>query len=154
MAARTVNNIYDLRKEQFREVFQPPQFEEHRFEYVAKKHGVDYINDSKATNINSTWFSLEKLTTETVLILGGQQKEDRYEEIRDLVKEKVTNIVCIGKDNKAIARVFNTVVDNIFEAASMKEAVHAAKNFAYPDHTVLLSPAAASFDLFENYADR
>jgi UDP-N-acetylmuramoylalanine--D-glutamate ligase len=123
-------------------------------EFVAKVHGIEFINDSKATNINSTWFALESMEHPTVWIVGGVDKGNDYTELLDLVKEKVKAIICLGTDNRKIIDAFSGVVENIVEAGSAMEAVAYGYQLAQKDETVLLSPSCASFDLFENYEDR
>jgi UDP-N-acetylmuramoylalanine--D-glutamate ligase len=127
---------------------------EHRLEFVAKVHGIEFINDSKATNINSTWFALESMDKPTVWIVGGVDKGNDYNELMALVKEKVKAIICLGEDNSKIIEAFTGVVDTIVEAKSAFEAVSYGYRLARKDETVLLSPACASFDLFENYEER
>jgi UDP-N-acetylmuramoylalanine--D-glutamate ligase len=123
-------------------------------EFVASVRGVEFINDSKATNVNSTWFALESMTRPTVLILGGKDKGNDYSLIADLIKERVKAIVCMGLDNKKIIAAFKDIVPSIVETASAKEAVEAAFKSSVKGDVVLLSPACASFDLFKNYEDR
>jgi UDP-N-acetylmuramoylalanine--D-glutamate ligase len=127
---------------------------EHRLEFVAKVNGIEFINDSKATNINSTWFALESMEKSTVWIVGGVDKGNDYSELMDLVKNKVKAIICLGVDNHKIIEAFSEVVETIVEAKSAVEAVAYGYRLATKDETVLLSPACASFDLFENYEDR
>lgn len=154
MAAGISARIAGIRKEKIRESFSSFEGLEHRLEYVATVRGVEFINDSKATNVNSVWFALESMKQPTILILGGQDKGNDYGEIMELVKEKVKAIVCMGIDNAPIHAAFDGEVKNIVDAASAKEAVAAAYALADKDDTVLLSPACASFDLFKNYEDR
>jgi UDP-N-acetylmuramoylalanine--D-glutamate ligase len=154
MAAGISARIAGIRKEKIRESFTSFEGLEHRLEYVATVRGVDFINDSKATNVNSVWFALESMKQPTILILGGQDKGNDYNEIMDLVKEKVKAIVCMGIDNKPIHHAFDGVVENIADTQSAKDAVKAAYAFADKGDAVLLSPACASFDLFKNYEDR
>ena len=127
---------------------------DHSFEFVACINDVTFINDSKPTNINSTWYALESMQKPTVLILGGQDKGNNYDELVDLVKEKVKAIVCLGVDNKKIIKAFKGSVENIMEAGSAGEAVAMCYKLATKGDAVLLSPACASFDLYENYEDR
>ena len=127
---------------------------EHRLEHVAKISGVEYINDSKATNVNSTWYALESMSTKVVLIMGGVDKGNDYDMLRDLVKDKVKAIVCLGKNNKRIHKAFENDVEIIVNTFSANEAVQVAYHLAKKGDTVLLSPACASFDLFQNYEDR
>jgi UDP-N-acetylmuramoylalanine--D-glutamate ligase len=121
---------------------------------VLKIGNVLYINDSKATNVNATFFALDSMTTPTVWIVGGVDKGNDYDELMPLVREKVKAIVCLGVDNKKIIDAFGNVVDVMVEVDTMEDAVHASQMLAEKGDTVLLSPACASFDLFENYEDR
>lgn len=154
MAAGISAHIAGIRKEKIRESFSSFKGLEHRLEFVATIRGVDFINDSKATNVNSVWYALESMKKPTVLILGGQDKGNDYSEILELVKEKVKAIVCLGIDNAPIHAAFGGVIENIVDAQSARDAVHAAYALAEKDDVVLLSPACASFDLFANYEDR
>jgi len=154
MAAGISARIAGIRKEKIRESFTSFEGLEHRLEYVATVRGVEFVNDSKATNVNSVWFALESMKTPTILILGGQDKGNDYNEIMDLVKEKVKAIVCMGIDNKPIHDAFDGVIENIVDTQSAAEAVNAAYALAEKGDTILLSPACASFDLFKNYEDR
>lgn len=154
LAAGISGKLVELRKENIRESLADFTNVEHRLEFVAKVNGIEFINDSKATNINSTWYALESMLNSTVWILGGVDKGNDYEELIPLVQEKVKAIVCLGKDNSKIIEAFSGVVDNIVETQSPVEAVGYGYQFANKDETVLLSPACASFDLFENYEDR
>jgi UDP-N-acetylmuramoylalanine--D-glutamate ligase len=144
----------DIRKDKIRDAVQNFQSLEHRMEHVATVRGVEFINDSKATNVNSTWYALESLTRPTVLILGGVDKGNDYSLISDLVKEKVRAIVCLGTDNKKIHEAFENIVPKIIDSHSATEAVHTAFHLSEKGDVVLLSPACASFDLFLNYEDR
>jgi UDP-N-acetylmuramoylalanine--D-glutamate ligase len=154
MAAAVAANILGIRKEIIRDCLSDFRNAEHRLEFVATVHGVDYVNDSKATNVNSTWYALESFHKPLVLILGGIDKGNDYEMLKELVREKVKAIVCLGKDNKKIHRAFGDIVKNIVDTSSAEEAVSAAKQIAVQGEVVLLSPACASFDLFDNYEDR
>jgi len=154
MAAGITGQTVHLRKELIRESMEDFEGIEHRLEFVAKVNGITFINDSKATNINSTWFALESMENPTVWIVGGQDKGNDYESIKDLVKEKVKAIVCLGLENQKIIDAFKDVIPNIVETTRAIDAVKAAYRFAKKDETVLLSPACASFDIFENYEDR
>ena len=154
MAAGITARVAGIRKEKIRESFTTFEGLEHRLEYVASVRGIEFINDSKATNINSVWFALESMKAPTVLILGGQDKGNDYNELMDLVKEKVKAIVCLGVDNAPIHEAFNGAVTAIMDTRSAEEAVHAAYKLAATGDTVLLSPGCASFDLFKNYEDR
>ena len=153
MAACVAGATMDIRKNKIREAVQTFESLEHRMEPVATVRGVEFINDSKATNVNSTWFALESMTKPTVLILGGIDKGNDYSLIMDLVKEKVKAIVCLGTDNSKIHDAFSKEV-NVIDTTSAEEAVHAAFHLATVGDVVLLSPACASFDLFKNYEDR
>jgi UDP-N-acetylmuramoylalanine--D-glutamate ligase len=154
MAASMAARIVDIRKDIIRESLEDFVNIEHRLEFVASINGIEFINDSKATNINSTWYALESMQKPTVLILGGQDKGNNYDELLDLVKEKVKAIVCLGVDNKKIIKAFKGSVENIMEASSAGEAVAMCYKLATKGDAVLLSPACASFDLFQNYEDR
>jgi UDP-N-acetylmuramoylalanine--D-glutamate ligase len=154
MAAGISARIAGVRKEQIRESFVGFEGLEHRLEFVATIRGVEFINDSKATNVNSVWYSLESMNKPVVLILGGQDKGNDYTEILALVKEKVKAIVCMGVDNKPIHKSFDGVIETIIDTGSAADAVHAAYALAESGDAVLLSPACASFDLFKNYEDR
>jgi len=127
---------------------------EHRLEFVAKVNGIEFINDSKATNINSTWFALESMENPTVWIVGGVDKGNDYTELAGLVDEKVKAIICLGKDNEKIKEAFAGKVEEIVETTSALEAVAWGYRLASKDEAVLLSPACASFDLFGNYEER
>ena len=154
MAACVTAATMDIRKEKIREAVQTFQNLEHRMEHVATIRGVEFINDSKATNVNSTWYALESMTKPTVLILGGVDKGNDYTLMQELVTEKVKAIICLGVDNKKIHEAFGPIVATIIDTASAEEAVGAAFAHAAKGDVVLLSPACASFDLFKNYEDR
>ena len=154
MAAGISARIAGIRKEKIRESFTTFEGLEHRLEFVASVHGVDFINDSKATNMNSVWYALESMKRPTILILGGQDKGNDYHEILDLVKDKVKAIVCLGLDNAPIHAAFDAEIDTVLETKSASEAVQAAYKLATNGDTVLLSPGCASFDIFKNYEDR
>ena len=154
MAASLAAVTVDIRKEKIREAVQDFQSLEHRMEYVSTVRGVEFINDSKATNVNSTWYALESMTKPVILILGGVDKGNDYSLIADLVKEKVKAIICLGVDNRKIHEVFGKFINPIVNTGSAVESVHAAFHFANKGDVVLLSPACASFDLFKNYEDR
>lgn len=154
MAASLASVAVDIKKEHVRESLQTFQSLEHRMEPVSTIKGVEFINDSKATNVNSTWFALESMNKPTILILGGVDKGNDYSILMDLVKEKVKAIVCMGTDNRKIHEAFGSVVSLMVNTASADEAVQAAFHFATKGDVVLLSPACASFDLFKNYEDR
>jgi UDP-N-acetylmuramoylalanine--D-glutamate ligase len=146
--------ILDIRKDVVRESFSDFVNVEHRLEFVAKVHGIEFINDSKATNVNSTWFALESMERPTVWIVGGVDKGNDYSELTELVREKVKAIICLGTENQKIIDAFGGMVETIVEANSAMEAVAYGYRLATKEETVLLSPACASFDLFENYEDR
>jgi UDP-N-acetylmuramoylalanine--D-glutamate ligase len=154
MAASIAATTLGIRKEKIREAVSNFHNLEHRMEFVATVKGVDFINDSKATNVNSTWYALESMQKPTVLVLGGVDKGNDYSLIAELVKEKVKAIVCMGTDNKKIMEFFKEIVPVIVEADSASDAVIASFNLAEKGEVVLLSPACASFDLFKNYEDR
>ncbi len=154
MAATSVAQLMRIRKETIRESLSNFQGVEHRLEKVLKIQNVQYINDSKATNINSTYYALDSMTTPTVWIVGGVDKGNDYDELMQLVREKVKAIVALGVDNQKIVNAFGNVVDVLIETTSMSEAVKIAQKMAEKGDTVLLSPACASFDLFENYEER
>lgn len=154
MAAGITASVLDIRKEKIRSAVQTFESLAHRMEFVATIRGVDFINDSKGTNLNSVWFALESMEKPTVLIMGGVDKGNDYSLIADLVGEKVKAIVCIGLDNQKIADAFKDIVSPIVQTSSMKEAVDAAYHLAEKGDTVLLSPGCSSFDLFKNYMDR
>lgn len=154
LASGIASRILEIRKEVVRESLEDFVNVEHRLEFVAKVHGIEFINDSKATNVNSTWFALESMEQPTVWIVGGVDKGNDYSELTDLVRDKVKAIICLGVDNKKLIESFTGVVDTIVEARSAMEAVAYGYRLARKDETVLLSPACASFDLFENYEDR
>lgn len=154
LASGIAAKILEIRKESIRESLSDFKNVEHRLEFVAKVNGIEFINDSKATNVNSVWYALESMDKPTVWIVGGVDKGNDYESLLPLVKDKVKAIVCLGKDNAKIKEAFSGTVDVIAEAGSAYEAVALSYRFAKKDDTVLLSPACASFDLFENYEDR
>lgn len=154
MASGIAARVLDIRSAVVRESMMDFVNVEHRLEFVAKVHGIEFINDSKATNINSTWFALETMEKPTVWIVGGVDKGNDYSELMDLVKTKVKAIICLGLDNQKIIDTFSGVVETIVEAKSAMEAVAYGYRLASKDETVLLSPACASFDLFENYEHR
>lgn len=154
MAATSVAKLMKIRKETIRESLSNFQGVEHRLEKVLKIQNVQYINDSKATNVNATFFALDSMTVPTVWIVGGVDKGNDYAELMPLVREKVKAIVCLGVDNKKIIDAFGSVVDVMIEVHSMADAVKMSSRMAEKGDAVLLSPACASFDLFENYEDR
>jgi UDP-N-acetylmuramoylalanine--D-glutamate ligase len=154
LASGIASRILDIRKETLRESLSDFVNVEHRMEFVAKVHGIEFINDSKATNVNSAWYALESMDKPTVWIVGGVDKGNDYTELTDLVKDKVTAIICLGKNNSKIIEAFGDHVETIVETQSSIEAVAYGYRLAKKDETVLLSPACASFDLFEDYEDR
>ena len=154
MAAGIAATTLGIRKEKIREAVKNFHSLEHRMEFVAMVRGVEFINDSKATNVNSAWYALESMTKPTVLILGGTDKGNDYTLIAELVKEKVKAIVCMGVDNAKIIEAFKDIVPVIVETDSAKKAVNTSFKLAAKGDVVLLSPACASFDLFKNYEDR
>lgn len=154
MAASAIAQLLNIRKQTIRESMSGFQGVEHRLEKVLKIQNVQYINDSKATNINATYYALESMTTQTVWIVGGVDKGNDYSDLLPLVHEKVKAIICLGVDNSKIIESFGRVADLMVETTSMNEAVKIAHKIADKGDNVLLSPACASFDLFENYEDR
>lgn len=154
MAAGISGMVVNIRNEKIRESMADFKGVEHRLERFLKVHGIEFINDSKATNINSTWYALETMTQKTVWIVGGIDKGNDYSELYDLVKAKVKAIVCLGLDNSKILEAFRNLGIDMVETQSMDDAVRSAYYLAKKGETVLLSPACASFDLFENYEDR
>jgi UDP-N-acetylmuramoylalanine--D-glutamate ligase len=154
MAATTVANLLKIRKDTIRESLEHFQAVEHRLEHVLKINKVNYINDSKATNVNAAYYALDSMESSTVWIVGGIDKGNKYEELFSLVNEKVKAIICLGKENKKIIENFENLVEYITEVKTMSEAVKEAYAIAKSNDSVLLSPACASFDLFENYEDR
>ncbi|MDY3267269.1 MAG: UDP-N-acetylmuramoyl-L-alanine--D-glutamate ligase [Phocaeicola sp.] len=154
MAAGLSANIAGIKKEYIREALSDFKGVEHRLEKVARVKGVEYINDSKATNVNSCWYALQSMTTKTVLILGGKDKGNDYNEIADLVKEKCSGLIFLGLHNEKLHDFFDGFGLPVADVQSMKDAVDAAYNMAKDGETVLLSPCCASFDLFKSYEDR
>lgn len=154
MAAATVGHLLKIRKQTIRDCLENFQGVEHRLEHVLRINKVEYINDSKATNVNATYYALESMDAPTVWIVGGEDKGNSYEELFPFVNEKVKAIICLGIDNEKLLRSFGNMVDIIVETQFMSEAVKIAYKIAEAGDNVLLSPACASFDLFENYEDR
>ena len=154
MAASMAASIVNIRKDIIRESLEDFVNVEHRLEFVATVNGIEFINDSKATNINSAWYALESMEKPVVWIVGGQDKGNNYDELVELVNEKVKAIVCLGVDNKKIIKAFKKSVETILEATSALEAVAMSYKLASKGDAVLLSPACASFDMFKNYEDR
>jgi UDP-N-acetylmuramoylalanine--D-glutamate ligase len=154
MASTMASRLLNIRKSTIRESMEDFEGAEHRLENVLKVNGVQYINDSKATNVNATFYALESMKTPTVWIVGGVDKGNDYHELMPFVREKVKAIICLGVDNQKIIDTFSNVIDVIVETNTAKQAVEEAYKYAVKGDTVLLSPACASFDLFENYEDR
>jgi UDP-N-acetylmuramoylalanine--D-glutamate ligase len=154
MAAGIAGSTLGIRKEKIRDAIQSFESLEHRMESVGLIRGVEFINDSKATNVNSTWYALESMEKPTILILGGVDKGNDYTLIEELVQEKVKAIICLGVDNSKIHEAFSKVVPRMIDCTSAADAVKAAFREAVKGDVVLLSPACASFDLFKNYEDR
>ncbi len=154
MAAGIAGNVLKIRNEVIREALMDFQGVEHRLETVTKVHGINFINDSKATNVNATWYALESVIGATVWIVGGVDKGNDYSELNNLVENKVKAIVCLGKENDRVLKAFSGKVESIVESSNMEDAVKAAYYLARDGETVLLSPACASFDLFESFEDR
>lgn len=154
MAAGIAAQVLKIRKENIRESLSNFQGVEHRLEPVLKVHGIEFINDSKATNVNSTWYALESVSSNLIWIAGGIDKGNDYSILEELVRKKVKAIICLGKDNAKIHKAFGHIVETIIDVQSASEAVKTAYYLARKDDSVLLSPACASFDLFDNYEDR
>jgi len=154
MAAGIASMVFEIRDQQLRESLADFKGVEHRLERFLKVHGIEFVNDSKATNVNSTWYALESINKPIVWIAGGIDKGNDYSMLSELAREKVKAIVCLGKNNEKIHAAFDDIVNNVVDTSSMEEAVKAAYYLARNGDTVLLSPACASFDLFENYEDR
>lgn len=154
MAAGIAARLLDIRKESIRQSLSDFQSLEHRMEQVAQIHGIHFINDSKATNVNSTWFALESIDKPIIWIAGGVDKGNDYTRLSDLVQHKVKSLICLGIDNSTLIHTFRDKVESLFETRSMEQAVLLAYSIGKPGDVVLLSPACASFDLFENYEDR
>ncbi|MFN4083791.1 MAG: UDP-N-acetylmuramoyl-L-alanine--D-glutamate ligase [Bacteroidia bacterium] len=154
MAAAIVGNVLNIRKEIIRESLMDFTNVEHRLEPVATIRGVEYINDSKATNVNAAWYALESMDKPVIWIAGGVDKGNDYNMLKDIVREKVRIIVCMGVDNTKLHEAFSKEVDMMINTTSAQEAVHVASRMAKNGEVVLLSPACASFDLFKNYEER
>jgi len=154
MASGIASKVLDIRKDTIRECLTDFQGVEHRLEPVIKVHGIEFINDSKATNVNSTWYAMESMKGKVIWIVGGVDKGNDYSILDSLVREKVKSIVCLGKDNTKLHDSFDDLVDTVVDADNMEEAVRTAYYLAEEGNIVLLSPCCASFDLFENYEDR
>jgi len=154
MAGALAAKIVDIRKETIRESLESFSNAEHRLQFIAKIRDVEFINDSKATNVNATWYALESMNRPIIWIAGGQDKGNDYESLKPLVKERVKALICLGIDNKKLVESFNGAVKKIVETTSMEDAVNEAFRVAVPGDVVLLAPACASFDLFINFEDR
>jgi UDP-N-acetylmuramoylalanine--D-glutamate ligase len=154
MAAGIAAKILEIRKDLIRESLSDFENIEHRLEFVAKVNGIEFINDSKATNVNSTWYALESMENPTIWIAGGVDKGNEYESLAEIAKGKVKALICLGIDNKKLIKAFSGIIPLIEEANTAKEAVAIAYRLGKKGDTVLLSPACASFDLFKNYEDR
>jgi len=154
MAAAITAQALNIRKDSIRKSLANFQGVEHRLEHVLKIHGIEFINDSKATNVNSTWYALESMRGNLIWIAGGLDKGNDYSSLRDLVSRKVKAIICLGVDNSKIHNAFQDLMETIVDTKSAEEAVRTAYYLGKKGDTVLLSPACASFDLFENYEDR
>ncbi|HRH38357.1 MAG TPA: UDP-N-acetylmuramoyl-L-alanine--D-glutamate ligase, partial [Flavobacteriales bacterium] len=154
MAAGIAARVLEIRNDAVRESLSDFQNVEHRLEHVATVHGVEFINDSKATNVNSTWYALESMSKPVIWVVGGEDKGNDYSQLNEMVKKKVRAIVCLGKDNSKIREAFAGMVEHFVETQNAADAVRASYAIAESGEAVLLSPACASFDLFENYEDR
>jgi UDP-N-acetylmuramoylalanine--D-glutamate ligase len=154
LASGLAAKLIQIRKETIKQGLSDFQNIAHRLEFVANIHGVSYINDSKATNVNSTWYALESMDRPVIWIAGGIDKGNDYEQLMPMVKKKVKAIICLGTDNSKLYEAFGSAIETFAEANSADEAVFLASNIARNNDIVLLSPACASFDLFENYEDR
>ena len=154
MAGGIASRLYDVRKEGIKECLSGFQNEAHRLEHVSEVRGILFINDSRATNVNATWFALETMNRPVIWIAGGQDHGNDYTSLLPLIQQKVKILICLGADNTNIRSYFREDPEIIMDAGNMKEAVWAAYQYGIPGDTILLSPACASFDLFDNYADR
>ena len=154
LAAGIASKILEIRNESVRESLQDFKNVEHRLEFVAKVNGIEFINDSKATNVNSAWYALESMEQPIVWIVGGVDKGNDYDSLIELVRDNVEAIVCLGENNEKIIEAFTGIVDKIVEVKSAYQAVSSGYELAKKGQAVLLSPACASFDLFEDYEDR
>lgn len=154
MAAGLAGRLLGIRKETIRESLAGFESIEHRLEQVLQIYGINFINDSKATNVNSTWYALESMQSPTIWIAGGVDKGNDYSQLEALARKKIKALICLGEDNSKLVKAFGEIIPQVFEAAEMDEAVRLAYKLGSKGDTVLLSPACASFDLFENYEDR
>lgn len=154
MASGVSSKLFEIRKEHVRESLTHFENIEHRLEFIAKVAGITFINDSKATNVNSTWYAMESMENPVIWVAGGVDKGNDYSDLKPLVQDKVKAIICLGVDNKKLHRAFGKIVPTIVDVSSADEAVRTAYDLGHKDDTVLLSPACASFDLFENFEDR
>jgi len=154
MAAAITGSLFDIRKDNIKECLSDFQNVEHRLEYVACIHGIEFINDSKATNVNSAWYALESINDPIIWIAGGTDKGNDYSILKEMAAKKVKALICLGKDNSRLIEAFDGVVETIVETTSIDEAIRFAMYVGRKEDVVLLSPACASFDLFENYEDR
>lgn len=154
LAAGIASRILDIRKDTIKESLMDFQCVEHRLEFVTNIHGIEFINDSKATNVNSTWYTLESMSKPVIWIVGGKDKSSDYNFLADIVRKKVKAIVCMGMDNKKIYKAFSGFTKTIVEMKSAEDAVRTAYCLGKAGDVVLLSPSCASFDLFENYEER
>ena len=154
MAASIAARVFEVKDSVIRKSLMDFQNIEHRLEYVLTVHGIDFINDSKATNVNSCWFALESMKKDVIWIVGGVDKGNDYLQLNEMVLDKVKAIICLGKNNNNIIEAFKDKVDTIVQASSMKEAVNHSYTLANKGEVVLLSPACASFDLFDNFEER
>ncbi|MEI6346343.1 MAG: cyanophycin synthetase [Bacteroidota bacterium] len=154
LAASLHSRLLDVRKDRIRESLFDFNNEAHRLEFVTTVRGIDFINDSKATKVNATWFGLESMNRPVIWIVGGVETNTDFSQLRDIVKEKVKTIICLGKDKHTIVEAFSDIIDDISESESMDEVVLRAYYRANKGDIVLLSPACASFDMYENYEAR
>jgi UDP-N-acetylmuramoylalanine--D-glutamate ligase len=154
MAAGVASRLVDIRKESIKNCLSDFQNIEHRLEHVATIHGIDFINDSKATNVNSTWYALESMTRPVIWIAGGLDKGNDYSKLKAIVAEKVKAIICLGKDNSPLIEAFGGIIEELYETQSIRDAVQWSYRIGNDGEAVLLSPACASFDLFKNFEDR
>ena len=154
LAASLSTRVYELRKESIKESLSDAHSSEHRMEYIANIHGIEFINDSKACSINSTWYSLETMTRSLIWVTGGADRETHYAMVRQLVEQKVKTIICLGHDSQRVVQAFGDLDIPILTARDMDEAVTLSYHLGKDGDCVLLSPACASFDMFEDYEER